>query len=309
LALFRFQATHCQVYNAYLSALSIDKNQVKKLANVPFLPIEFFKTHQVLSANAPIEAVFESSGTTGSEHSKHYVSDTQFYKNVSISIFEQTYGKISDYHFFALLPSYLERNNSSLVYMVKHFKENAAPTDTKNGGFYLNHTQDLAQDLKKIQAKKQKSVLIGVTFALLDFAEQNPMDLSDVIIMETGGMKGRRRELIREEVHDLLKETFGVAHIHSEYGMTELLSQAYSKQNGIFQLPFSMKVLLRDMNDPLEVGTHLKSGGINVIDLANVDSCAFIETKDLGILIDNEHFKVLGRYDNADVRGCSQLVV
>lgn len=313
LALFRYQATHCQVYRAYLSSLSIDKDKVKKLADVPFLPIEFFKIHRVVSEvvenNAPVQVIFESSGTTGAQNSKHHVLDASFYQSVASEIFERTYGKLSEYHFLALLPSYLERSNSSLVYMVKHFKELSKPINPENEGFYLHHTQDLIQDLKKIQAKKQKAVLIGVTFALLDFAERNPMDLSDVIIMETGGMKGRRRELIREEVHDVLKEAFRCKHIHSEYGMTELLSQAYSKENGIFELPFSMKVLLRDMNDPFEVGTHLKSGGINVIDLANIDSCAFIETKDIGVMLDNEHFKVLGRYDNADVRGCSQLTV
>jgi hypothetical protein len=309
LALFNFQAVHCQVYREYLSFLSISKDKVKKLADVPFLPIEFFKTHQVISNYAPAEIVFESSGTTGVQNSKHYILDAQFYKNVASTIFEQVYGKLVDYHFFALLPSYLERNTSSLVYMVKHFKDCSTPTEDKNEGFYLNHTQDLVANLKKTQEKKQKAVLIGVTFALLDFAERNPMDLKNVIIMETGGMKGRRRELIREEVHSLLKEAFRCEQIHSEYGMTELLSQAYSKQNGIFQLPFSMKVLLRDMNDPFEVGTHLKSGGINIIDLANIDSCAFIETKDLGVLLDDEHFKVLGRYDNADVRGCSQLAL
>ena len=309
LALFHFQAAQCQVYQEYLSFLKIDKDKVKKLADIPFLPIEFFKTHQINSNRATTEIVFESSGTTGSQNSKHYVLDATFYKNVASTIFERTYGKLMDYHIFALLPSYLERSNSSLVYMVKHFKDVSAPTEDKNGGFYLNHTQDLVENLKKIQIKKQKAILIGVTFALLDFAERNPTDLQNVIIMETGGMKGRRRELIREEVHSLLKEAFQCQQIHSEYGMTELLSQAYSKQNGVFELPFSMKVLLRDMNDPFEVGAHLKSGGINIIDLANIDSCAFIETKDIGVLIDNEHFKVLGRYDNADVRGCSQLTV
>jgi phenylacetate-coenzyme A ligase PaaK-like adenylate-forming protein len=309
---FYFQAAHNPVYRAYLSALSIDKNQIKKLSEIPFLPIDFFKTHQVLSLHAPIETIFESSGTTGTQSSKHYLLDGNFYQNVAKTIFEANYGKLGDYQFLALLPSYVERGNSSLVYMVKSFIESSKNT-TQQGenfsGFYLKHTQELVSRLKKLQEKRQKTILIGVTFALLDFAEHYPMDLSHVIIMETGGMKGRRKEMIREEVHQILKEAFHVKEIHSEYGMTELLSQAYAIKDGIFQCSPFMKVLLRDVNDPFEVGEHLKNGGINIIDLANIDSCSFIETNDLGTLIDHEHFKVLGRYDNTDVRGCNLMVV
>lgn len=309
---FYFQATHNPVYRAYLSALSIDKNRVKKLLEIPFLPIDFFKTHQVLSLYAPVETIFESSGTTGLQSSKHYLLDGNFYQNVAKTIFEANYGKLTDYQFFALLPSYLERGNSSLVYMVKSFIESSQKENQSSenfSGFYLKHTQELVSRLKKLQEKRQKAILIGVTFALLDFAELHSMDLSHVIIMETGGMKGKRKEMIREEVHEILKEAFNVKEIHSEYGMTELLSQAYAIKDGVFRCPPFMKVLLRDVNDPFEVGEHLKNGGINIIDLANIDSCAFIETKDLGTLIDHEHFKVLGRYDNADVRGCNLMVV
>ncbi len=313
LQLFRFQAEHNPVYKSYLSALKVNKNKVQKLAQIPFLPIDFFKSHQVLSSQATAEIVFESSGTTGTQNSKHYLLDGSFYKNVATHIFESFYGKLTDYQFLALLPSYLERNNSSLVYMVEHFISTAIGTSAKDSsrnfsGFYLNHTQDLMENLKKLQKEKQQVILIGVTFALLDFAESNPMDLSDVIIMETGGMKGRRREMIREEVHQTLREAFNVKQIHSEYGMTELLSQGYARQDGVFESPACMKILLRDVNDPFEVGTHLRSGGINVIDLANVDSCAFLETKDLATLVDNERFRVLGRYDHSDVRGCNLMV-
>lgn len=313
LRLFYFQAAHNPVYQSYLAALSIDKNEVKKLSEIPFLPIEFFKTHKIVSSQAPTEIIFESSGTTGSQNSQHHLLDADFYKNVAKHTFEKFYGKLQDYQFLALLPSYLERTNSSLVYMVADFIEQsrggAGVENTNFSGFYLSHTQDLIHNLQQLQARKQKVVLIGVTFALLDFAEGKPMDLSDVIIMETGGMKGRRREMIREEVHDVLKTAFKCQQIHSEYGMTELLSQGYATKDGIFQCPPWVKILLRDTNDPFEVGTHLRNGGINVIDLANIDSCAFIETKDLGVLVDNERFKVLGRYDNADVRGCNLLVV
>ncbi|TAH19978.1 MAG: acyl transferase [Cytophagales bacterium] len=312
LRLFYFQAEHNFVYKSYLDALSIDKNEVKKLAEIPFLPIEFFKTHKVVSSQVPTEIIFESSGTTGSQNSQHHLLDANFYKNVAKHTFEKFYGKLQDYQFLALLPSYLERANSSLVYMVADFiAQSRAGEGRENpnfSGFYLSHTQDLIQNLQHLQAKKQKIVLIGVTFALLDFAESNPMDLSDVIIMETGGMKGRRREMIREEVHEILKTSFNCQHIHSEYGMTELLSQGYAINDGIFQSPAWVKILLRDTNDPFEVGTHLRNGGMNVIDLANVDSCAFIETKDLGTLLDNERFRVLGRYDNAEVRGCNLLI-
>lgn len=312
LRLFNFQAVYNPIYSAYLAALSIDRNEVKKLSEIPFLPIEFFKTHKVTSSEAATELIFESSGTTGSQNSQHHLLDANFYKSVAKHTFEKFYGRLGDYQFLALLPSYLERNNSSLVYMVADFiaqSQKGSQTDTANfSGFYLSHTQDLIQNLQHLRAAGQKVVLIGVTFALLDFAEDNPMDLSDVIIMETGGMKGRRREMIRDEVHELLKKAFKVQQIHSEYGMTELLSQGYAKQDGIFECAAWTKVLLRDTNDPFEVGTHLKSGGINVIDLANVDSCAFIETKDLGMLIDNERFKVLGRYDNAEVRGCNLMI-
>jgi phenylacetate-coenzyme A ligase PaaK-like adenylate-forming protein len=306
LALFRFQVGHNQVYADYVAHLGIQPEKVGQLAQIPFLPIEFFKTHQVLTSQALVSHTFESSGTTGADTSKHLVTDLPFYQHVSEQIFTQFYGPLAGYHLLALLPSYLERNNSSLVYMVDHLMRHAAP----QSGFYLSDTDKLAQRLKELRGSSQKILLIGVTFALLDFAEQfsDPLP-TGTIVMETGGMKGRRREMVREEVHQVLQSAWGVGQVHSEYGMTELFSQCYARAGGVFECPPWVRVLLRDLNDPFDLGDDRRDGGINIIDLANVDSCAFIETKDLGARQPGQPtFRVLGRYDNTDLRGCNLLV-
>lgn len=308
LELFYFQAKHNQIYKKFLECLHISPNQVQKIEEIPFLPIVFFKSHRIISHSFEAVKIFESSGTALQNTSKHYVSDLDFYHQISQKIFEQQYGKLSDYHILALLPSYLERDNSSLVDMVAYF---IACTQSEYSGFYLNNTEELLEKLQYLRQKTDKKIiLIGVTFALLDLAESASIDLSNIILMETGGMKGRRKEMIRAEVHCILKEKFNLAVIHSEYGMTELLSQAYSQGDELFEMPFSMKILLRDTNDPLSMTPNNKSGGINIIDLANADSCAFIATQDIGAWADEskKYFQVLGRFDNSDIRGCNLLI-
>jgi phenylacetate-coenzyme A ligase PaaK-like adenylate-forming protein len=326
LEVFRFQATHNPIYNKYLAFLRINPLEIKRLDKIPFLPIQFFKHHKIIADNAPTQIIFESSGTTGEATSKHLVSDLPFYEYVSQKIFEQFYGPLTDYHILALLPSYLERNNSSLVYMVQSFIYRSF---SRESGFYLNNTHELLEKLRQIadnQHTNRKILLIGVTFALLDLAESGENlsfmhALKDrLVVMETGGMKGRRKELLREEVHKILTTAFGVEKIHSEYGMTELLSQGYSKGDGVFELPKTMKILLREINDPFKIISTLNvsslnkrksiRGGINVIDLANIDSCSFIETQDLGAYnVDNQLFSVIGRFDNSDIRGCNLMVI
>ena len=331
LEIFRYQAEHNLVYKKYLQCLHIQVDTIDKIEKIPFLPIEFFKTQTVISGNDKTKVTFESSGTTGQNTSQHHVQDPEFYLQIAEQIFERFYGKLTDFQIFALLPSYLERTNSSLVYMVEHFiKKSGNP----NSGFYLDDYEALAKALaggrrqemedgknrtSNVEHQASNILLIGVTFGLLDFAESK-IDLSflqnvyNLIVMETGGMKGRRKELLREEVHEILTETFNVKSIHSEYGMTELLSQGYSKGEGVFELPVSMKIMLRDVNDPFHYITNSRSGGINVIDLANVDSCCFIETKDLGSWVESSEgttarFRILGRFDNSDIRGCNLMVV
>ncbi len=323
LEVFRFQSSSNFTYKEYLRYLNVNPLKINRLEKIPFLPIQFFKHHKIISDAAPTQMIFESSGTTGSTTSKHYVSDLPFYEYVSQKIFEQFYGSLTDYHILALLPSYLERNNSSLVYMVQSF---IYRTFSRESGFYLNNTNELLEKLRQLQHSTRKVLIIGVTFALLDLAESEE-DLSVIknlqdrlIVMETGGMKGRRKELLREEVHQVLTNAFGVEKIHSEYGMTELLSQGYSRGDGIFELPKTMKILLREINDPFKIISTLKGisqkeinivrGGINVIDLANIDSCSFIETQDLGAYnIDSQSFNIIGRFDNSDIRGCNLMVV
>ncbi len=318
LEVFRFQATTNYIYKEYLQHLGIRINEINRLEKIPFLPIQFFKYHTILSDDAIPQITFESSGTTGASTSKHFVSDLPFYEYLSQKIFEQFYGPLTDFHILALLPSYLERNNSSLVYMVQNFIYRSY---SQESGFYLKNTRELIEKLKQLTNSNRKILLIGVTFALLDLAESEE-DLSflaqlkdKIVIMETGGMKGRRRELLREEVHKILTDTLGVGQIHSEYGMTELLSQGYSKGEGIFELPETMKILLRDVNDPFKILNTSRQareqvrGGINVIDLGNIDSCSFIETQDLGaISTQNQSFSVIGRFDNSDIRGCNLML-
>lgn len=303
---FNYQAENCAVYKEFLHNLGVSHNSVNNINDIPFLPIEFFKTHTVTTGNFNAEAIFESSGTTGQVTSKHYVKDLEIYKEACLSGFKQVYGNLDEYCILALLPSYLERGNSSLVYMVDYFiKESKNP----NSGFYLNNYQELSEVLKHNEANGVKTLLIGVSFALLDLAEQFPQPLSNTIIMETGGMKGKRKELTREELHAVLTKAFSVQKIHSEYGMTELLSQGYSKGDGIFYPSPSMRIYIRDVNDPLQLAKNKKSGGINIIDLANINSCSFIATSDLGKLHYDGSFEVLGRYDNSDTRGCNLMVI
>jgi len=303
LDVFQWQASHNPIYQKYLSYLNISPDNVKNLAEIPFLPISFFKNHEIKCGKWEHELVFESSGTTGQERSKHFVKDLSFYHKVSENIFEKQYGSLKDFVILALLPSYLERGNSSLVYMVEHFMQLA----DSESGFYLNDLSTLKEKLADLKSLGKKILLIGVSFALLDFAEKYRGSLEGVIVMETGGMKGRRKEMIRSDLHKILTDAFEVDKIHSEYGMTELLSQAYSHGDGLFTTPPWMKVVLRDLNDPFDLGKR-SIGGINVIDLANIYSCSFIETQDMGTMNKNGTFEVLGRIDNSEIRGCNLLV-
>lgn len=305
LQIFRFQAENCEVYKRYLSYLNIDPQEIKTLEEIPFLPIEFFKTNAVISNNQNPEVTFTSSGTTGITTSQHLVTNVSWYQKSFRKGFELFYGALKNYAFLALLPSYLERSGSSLIYMVEDL---IAGTENPDSGFYLYNDDELYQKLIQLQQQKQPTVLIGVTFALLDFIEKHQLNFPELIIMETGGMKGRRKEMIREELHQTLCNGFGVPTIHSEYGMTELLSQAYSLGEGLFNCVPWMKVLIRDTNDPFTLLPNGKTGGINVIDLANINSCSFIATQDLGKIHQENVFEVLGRFDFSDIRGCNLLI-
>ncbi len=302
---FRFQYQHNVVYHNWVNALGIKVEKVNKLTDIPFLPVSFFKSHKVITGFFDPEQVFESSGTTGTVNSQHLVKDLSIYTKSFTRGFELFYGNPSEWCIIGLLPAYLERQGSSLVKMVDELIQLSGH---ESSGFYLYNFQELAALLQMLESQGQKTLLIGVTFALLDFAEQFPMQLKHTVIMETGGMKGRRKEMIREEIHGYLQEKLGLRSIHSEYGMTELLSQAYSNGDGIFTAVTWMKVLVRDEDDPLLVKENGK-GLINIIDLANLHSCSFIATDDAGMLQANGCFTVLGRSDNSDIRGCSLLYV
>ena len=304
LDVFHLQYQNCKVYHNFVNNLNLEVSQVKELVQIPYLPIEFFKNNIIISGENKFEKIFLSSGTTGQTQSKHYIKDISIYEKSFINGFNLFYGDIEKYCVLALLPSYLERDGSSLVYMVDKLIKLSKNNDS---GFYLYNENELIEKLKSLKSRNQKCILIGVTFALLDIAEKYNLDLNDVIIMETGGMKGRKEEIIRDELHEILTESFNVSKIHSEYGMTELLSQAYSKFDGIFNCPPWMKVLVREVNDPLNVGLIEKTGGLNIIDLANINSCSFIATQDLGIKSKDESFKVSGRFDYSDIRGCNLL--
>ncbi|MEX1382321.1 acyl transferase [Lutibacter sp.] len=306
LDIFRFQAANNLVYKTFLNHLKVDVNAIERIEEIPFLPIQFFKSHKIISSKSPIEQTFLSSGTTGMTQSKHYVPDVAIYEESFTKAFQYFYGSIENYTVLALLPSYLERTGSSLIYMVNNFIEKS---NNPKSGFYLDNLDELAKNLEKLDRKGSKILLIGVSFALLDLLDTYKFNLKNTIIMETGGMKGKRKELIREELHNILCNGFGVSEIHSEYGMTELLSQAYSKGNGVFECPPWMKILARDAEDALTILPEGKSGGINVIDLANINSCSFIATQDLGKTYKNGTFEVLGRFDNSDIRGCNLLVL
>lgn len=305
LSAFQFQAVNCAVYKAFIEGLHVNPEEVKSIDQIPFLPIEFFKSHQILSEDIPAEVIFSSSGTTGMITSRHLVTDVSWYRESFRKAFQTFYGDIRNYCVLALLPSYLEREGSSLIYMADDLIKESGNDDS---GFYLYNHADLHAQLKRQQELKKPTLLIGVTFALLDFIENYSIDFPDLIVMETGGMKGRRKEMIREELHGALSQGFGVSHIHSEYGMTELLSQAYSNGNGIFTCPPWMRIITRDTNDPMSLVKDGKSGGINVIDLANINSCSFIATQDLGSVKTDGTFEVLGRFDNSDIRGCNLLI-
>jgi len=306
LRIFRFQAEYNDVYKSYLAALGRNPQTVDSLQKIPFLPISFFKTRRVVTGNGK-GRIFESSGTTGMTTSRHEVFDLSLYDELSVRIFEEYYGPLKDFHILALLPSYLERGNSSLVYMVRHFMEISG---SEFSGFYLDDFTALNRQLAEISRLDdgRRVLLIGVTFALLDWADSLPGQLPELVIMETGGMKGRRKELLREEVHQILKSKLGTEAIHSEYGMTELVSQAYSQGNGLFRCTGSLQVMIRDITDPFSYLGEGRTGGVNVIDLGNLDSCAFIETSDLGRIRDG-YFEIMGRLDNSDVRGCNLLYV
>ncbi|PJJ79607.1 LuxE/PaaK family acyltransferase [Mucilaginibacter auburnensis] len=305
LQVFKYQANHCQVYSDFIRGLSVDSSKIQQVEQIPFLPISFFKNHTVKSDDKDADTVFTSSGTTGMITSRHYVSDVSWYEESFRNAFELFYGNIKNYTVLALLPSYLEREGSSLIYMAADLIKGSC---NPYSGFYLYNHEELYQQLLKQQRAGKPTLLIGVTFALLDFVEAYQLNFPELIIMETGGMKGRRKEMIREELHNILCNGFGVEQIHSEYGMTELLSQAYSKGDGLFACPPWMKILIRDTNDPLSLIPSNKTGGINVIDLANINSCSFIATQDLGKLHAEGEFEVLGRFDNSDIRGCNLLI-
>jgi phenylacetate-coenzyme A ligase PaaK-like adenylate-forming protein len=305
LTIFKHQARHCEPYAHFISNLNLQAEEITAVKDIPFLPISFFKSHKIVSNNRAEEIVFSSSGTTGMSQSRHYVTDLHYYDDSFNLAFEKFYGKIADTCLLALLPSYLERDGSSLIYMVDSLLNQSKHPES---GYFLHNHADLYRKLQQLKECGQPTILIGVTYALLDFLDQYQIDFPELIVMETGGMKGKRKEMVREELHDTLKKGFSVSAIHSEYGMTELLSQAYSYGHGIFECPEWMKIVLRDTNDPLTLLKSNQTGGINVIDLANINSCSFIATQDLGKLLDDGKFEILGRFDNADIRGCNLLV-
>lgn len=306
LEVFQFQFQNNRVYRSFCDLLYVHPSDVNQIKDIPFLPIQFFKSHTILSGSHPIAKTFTSSGTTGAITSKHHITNLGVYEDSFLKGFTQFYGAIQDYTILALLPNYLEREGSSLVYMVSNL---ISKTNKQDSGFYLNNIKALAAKLMELEERGEKILLIGVSFALLDVIEHYKFQLKNTIVMETGGMKGRRKELIRSELHAILKEGFGVNYIHSEYGMTELLSQAYSKGDGIFECPKWMTVLVRDTEDPLSILPSETSGGLNIIDLANVNSCSFIATQDLGKVYENGFFEVIGRFDYSDIRGCNLMAL
>ncbi|UCD61173.1 MAG: acyl transferase [Flavobacteriaceae bacterium] len=306
LEIFNFQYQNNPIYQKFCSYLGKSSSNVTAVEEIPYLPIEFFKSRRVITTQQKPQLVFKSSGTTGQLVSKHYVIKPEIYQESYLKTFEHFYGNIKDYCVLALLPSYMEREGSSLIYMVKDLIDKS---ENPKSGFYLNNKVELTKSLQNIDESGFKTILIGVSYALLDFAENHSMNLRNTIIMETGGMKGRRIELVRDELHRILKNSFGLNAIHSEYGMTELLSQAYSKADGIFNCAPWMSVSIRETDDPMSTEPYGKIGGINIIDLANIYSCSFIATQDLGRVYKNGSFEVLGRFDHSDVRGCNLMVL
>jgi phenylacetate-coenzyme A ligase PaaK-like adenylate-forming protein len=305
LEIFKFQAEHNPVYRSFITSLGRNPDSIKNISDIPYLPVGFFKTRQVVTGNIPVEKVFESSRTTGDIPSRHFVNDLKIYERSFIETFRYFYGEPSEYFIAALLPSYTERQNSSLVYMMEGLIRKSMNAES---GFYEKDLKGLIRSIQKAGSLGQKTFLIGVSFALLDLASGFSPDLSGTIVMETGGMKGRRKEITREELHAILKEKLNIPSVHSEYGMTELMSQAYSKGNGIFFCPPWMKIMIRDPQDPLSLicGSGI-TGGINIIDLANIYSCSFIASDDYGRLYENGGFGISGRFDNSDIRGCNLM--
>lgn len=305
--IFHYQSTENRIYAKYLEFLRIKSSQVNTIYQIPFMPISFFRDHLILTGNRKAKIVFESSGTTGHLSSKHHIVSPELYVKSFLTAFSNQYGNPGDFCIVALLPSYLERNNSSLVYMMNHL---IGLSNHPDSGFYLNNLDELSKVLKKRVNDKHATLLLGVSFALLDLASVYPQPLSEnITVMETGGMKGRRKEMIREELHDRLKSSFNLKEVHSEYGMTELLSQAYAGADGKFIPPPWMSVIVRDIYDPLSIMPAGLSGGLNIIDLANIHSCSFLATDDLGKVYENGTFEVTGRLDQSDIRGCNLMVL
>lgn len=305
LEVYAFQYNNCETYRRFCDSLKRNPHTVQRMDDIPFLPVELFKTQKIYSSTDEPQVTFTSSGTTGMQTSSHHVRSLHLYEESFLRGFDFAYGKPEEFTFLFLLPSYLERAGSSLVYMAEELRLQSKNPDS---GYYIHNYRELTEKLRELQrAGTSKVILLGVTYALLDLAEQFPIDIPDVIIMETGGMKGKRKELTREELHSTLKKAFNVEHIHSEYGMTELLSQAYSKGEGIFECPAWMRILIRETSDPLSWAAEGKTGGVNIIDLANLYSCSFISTSDLGKTYSDGSFEVLGRFDYSDTRGCNLL--
>jgi len=305
IAVFNYQAKENRVFKAYLEGIG-HSCQAASISELAFMPIELFKNHTIKTGDWQEETVFESSGTTGIQTSRHYVRSLKDYQVSTVAAFEECYGSLEQYTILALLPSYIERGNSGLIAMVDHF---ITLSQSEDSGYYLQDVNSLLDKLLLLRERGSKTLLWGVTFGLLDFVEKHQIDFPELIVMETGGMKGRRDEMLREEVHHLLKRAFHVQNIHSEYGMTELSSQAYSKGLGLFEPSRTMRALSRDINDPFEMRSYGKTGALNIIDLQNIYSCSFIETKDLGRVYENGTFEVMGRMDNSDIRGCNLMVL
>lgn len=306
LSTFRYQYRDNPVYHEFVDCLKVNPLNVNDINEIPFMPVEFFRHHRIMTGLHPVEKIFVSSGTTGIHtFSRHFVADLNIYSDSLLNGFRHFYGDPANYIFLSLLPSYSERNNSSLIFMMQRLMQQSKSSLSA----IVSGIPELLDTIDRARHENRQILLMGVSFALLDLAENYAPDLSDVIIMETGGMKGRRKEIVRKELHDILKDRLKVNAIHSEYGMTELLSQAYSKGEGLYSCPPWMRILLRDTYDPLTIiNKYGKNGGINVIDLANIHSCSFIATGDLGKLHAGNRFEVLGRFDNSDVRGCNLLV-
>ena len=304
LKIYDFQYKNNRVYRQFCNLNNKNLDNVQEILEIPFLPISFFKTHKILSSKK-IEKIFFSSGTTNKIISKHFVSDLNLYEKSFLTNFQENFGDPRDYTIIGLLPNYLENKSSSLIYMVKRLINKS---NCEESGFYLNEYDLLIKKILRLENLSKKIILIGVSYALLDLIETKKINLKNTIVLETGGMKGTRKEMVKEEFHEVLKSGFGIKNIQSEYGMTELLSQAYSKGDGIFECPNWMKVIIRDINDAQNMEFNKKTGGINIIDLANLYSCSFIATDDLGKMVGESNFQILGRIDNSDLRGCNQLI-